>query len=124
LTTSLAVWIALLPLISSIHMALVPHVYSTEHRHFHEVVTTGDVESSNDPSTASLVARSSAASLTSIEECPLCDLALRQGAVFSQCVFPKLSDSLIQNVFPISSGHITRPVLFRAPKHSPPFQVA
>jgi hypothetical protein len=105
-------------------MGLMPHVYSAEHRHFHEVVTTGQADpiEDSDRATASFVARSSAASLTTIEECPLCDLALRQGAVFSQCAFPRLSDNPIHNVFPLNSAHVTRPVLYLAPKHSPPLQ--
>ena len=130
LTLSLALWIALLPFISAIHMAWVPHIYSTEHRHFHEVVISGQADPVEDcvedaaPATASIVARSSASLLTSIEECLLCDLALRHGAVFSQCVFPELFDHQIQFVFPLYSTHAAWPVLYRAPKHSPPFQAA
>ena len=126
LTASLALWIALLPLISAVHMAMVPHVYSREHSHFHEVVTSGKIVPVDgpNPATACIVAHSSASLLTSIEECPLCDLALRQGAVFSQRVFPKLSDSLIQDVSPPCGTHTDWPVLYRAPKHSPPFQAA
>jgi hypothetical protein len=105
-------------------MALVPHVYSVEHRHFHEIVTSGEVVPPEDlnPATASLTAQSTASLFASIEECPLCDLALRQGAVFFQSAFPRLSDGLIQNVSPLYSVNITWPVLYRAPKHSPPFQ--
>ncbi len=126
LAFSLALWIGLLPLISAVHMALVPHVYSTEHRHFHEVVISGQGDPVEDtsPATASIMAQSSASLLTSIEECPLCDLALRQGAIFSQCIFPKLFDRLIQNVSSLRSTHAAWPVLYRAPKHSPPFQTA
>ena len=126
LTFSLALWIGLLPFFSAVHMAMVPHVYSTEHRHFHEVVISGQGDPVEDTSsaTASIMARSSASLLTSIEECPLCDLALRQGAIFSQCIFPKLFDRLIQNVFSLRSIHTAWPVLYRAPKHSPPFQTA
>jgi len=119
-------WIALLPFISAVHMALVPHVYSPEHRHFHEVVTSGQVDPVEDaaPATASITARPSASLLTTIEECPLCDLALRQGAVLSQWTFPKRFDRSTQSAFLFFSIHAVWPVLDRAPKHSPPFQTA
>jgi len=126
LTASLALWIALLPLISAVHMAVVPHVYSAEHRHFHEVVTSGEVDpvEDTDRAAACIVAQSPAASLTSIEECPLVDLALRQGLVGTQSLFLTPNDCVTQASFPIPTASSSWPVLYRAPKHSPPFHTA
>jgi hypothetical protein len=126
LAVSLALWIALLPFISAIHMALVPHVYSTEHRHFHEVVTSGQGDPVEDaaPATASIAAQSPASLLTSIEECSFADLAIRQGVVASGWLPPGLFRNLAQQSSPFSSIHILWPILHRAPKHSPPFQTA
>ena len=124
LVFSLALWIALLPFLSDVHMAQVPHVYCAEHGHFHEVVASGRVEPAEDttPSNPSRVAQSSASMLASIEECPLCDLALRQGAVFSQRFIPALFGHLAHNTFQTYDIHTSWPVLHRAPKHSPPLQ--
>ena len=126
LTVSLALWIALLPLISAVHMALVPHVYSTEHRHFHEVVNSGKVDPVKDTgrATACFVAESPAASLTSIEECPLVDLALRQGLVGTQSLFLTPNNCVTQSSLPLPTTNSSWSVLFRAPKHSPPFHTA
>lgn len=126
LIPSLALWIALLPLISAVHMALVPHVYSAEHRHFHEVVTTGQAGPVEDtaPGTASYTSGSPASQLSSLEECPLCNLALRQGAVFSLGTFPEPVDRPVQSFLRFSSIHLSWPVIFRAPKHSPPLHTA
>ena len=126
LTASLALWIALLPLISAVHMAMVPHVYSTEHRHFHEVVTSGKVDPVEDAdrAIASFVAQSSAASLTSIEECPLVDLALRQGLVTTRSLLLTPNDRVTQPNLPLPTANTSWPVLYRAPKHSPPFHSA
>lgn len=126
LVSALALWLALLPFISAVHMAMMPHVYSSEHRHFHEVVTNGRAEPVEDdvPGTASFTKRSSASLLTTINECSLCNLALRQGAFFSRSTLPELADHPTENSPQFFSIHVTWPVIYRAPKHSPPFQTA
>ena len=126
LSFSLALWIALLPLFSSIHMALVPHVYSTEHHHFHEVVADGNLVPAEETerTTASFAARSSAASSTSIAECPLCDLALRQGLVAALNSLMSPCDCITHRSLPPATVGISWLVLFRAPKHSPPLLAA
>jgi len=126
LVSTLALWLALLPFISAVHMAMVPHVYSAEHRHFHEVATNGRVEPVEDDvsGTASYTERSSASLLTTINECSLCNLALRQGAFFLRSTLPELVDHPAENSPQFFSIHVTRLVIYRAPKHSPPFQTA
>ena len=126
LTFSLALWIGLLPLFSALHLAMVPHVYSTEHRHLHEVVTVGAATpvEDTDRETASIFDQSATSSLTTLEECPFADLAIRQGMVTSRWSLPNLFDSPARDALPFSSTHISWPVLHRAPKHSPPFQTA
>lgn len=126
MAASLALWITLLPFISSVHMALVPHVYSTEHRHFHEVVTPEDANPTEDTdrATASFVAQSPAPFLTSIEECPLCDLALRQSLVTAPSPILAPNDCVAQSNFPAGTITACWPVLYRAPKHSPPLLAA
>ncbi len=122
LTASLALWIALIPLFSAIHMAMVPHVYCAEHRHFHEVVTVGEVAPSEDTdrATASLSNRSMSTSVSTVEECPFVDLAIRQGMVTSRWLPPNLFNNTGWRLFTFSSIHISWPILDRAPKHSPP----
>ena len=126
LVLSLALWITLIPLFSAIHLAMVPHVYWAEHGHLHEVVTDGKSapEENTDRATASIFSRSAASSVATLEECPFVDLTLRQGVVVSLWLPPDFSGSAGWQIFPFSSTHITRPVLDRAPKHSPPFQTA
>lgn len=126
LTFSLALWIGLLPLFSALHLAMVPHVYCPEHRHMHEVVTAGEVAPAEDigRATASVFGHSSTSSLTTLEECPFADLAIRQGVVASRWLLPNLFDSSARQSFLFSSVHILWPILDQAPKHSPPFQTA
>jgi hypothetical protein len=126
LALSLALWIGLLPLFSSLHLAMVPHVYSAEHRHLHEVVTVGEAAPAEDTdrATASIFDQSATYSLTTLEECPFIDLAIRQGMITSRWLPPDLVDSIARQPFPFSSTHVSWPVLYRAPKHSPPFQAA
>ena len=121
---SLALWIGLLPLFSALHLAMVPHVYWSEHGHLHEVVTVGDAAPAEaiDRATASAFRQSSASTFASLEECPFVDLAIRQGVVASQWLPPSFFDSAGWQIFPFSSTHIIWPILDRAPKHSPPFQ--
>jgi hypothetical protein len=126
LTASLALWIALLPLFSAVHLAMVPHVYWSEHGHLHEVVTVGDAAPAedNNRATESIYSQSSAYSFASLEECPFVDLAIRQGLITSGWLPPNLYHNTNWQHFPFSSVHFTRPILDRAPKHSPPFQTA
>jgi hypothetical protein len=126
MTLSLALWIGLLPVFSAIHLAMVPHVYWSEHGHLHEVVTVGDsapVEDAN-RATASIYDQSSAYSFASLEECPFVDLAIRQGVVTSGWLPPNLFDNTGWQIFTFSNFHVLRPILDRAPKHSPPIQTA
>lgn len=123
---ALALWICLLPLFSAIHLAMVPHVYCPEHRHLHEVVSVGKAAPAEDTgrATASIFGHSSTSSLTTLEECPFADLAIRQGVITSRWLLPNLFDSSARQPFPFSNVHILWPILDRAPKHSPPFQTA
>jgi len=123
---SLALWIALIPLFSAIHMTLVPHVYCAEHRHFHEVVTAGQAAPAQDrdPATASIFGRSPASSLTTLEECPFADLAIRQGMIASRWLPPTLFDHPALQPPRVPNAHILWLLLDRAPKHSPPLRIA
>ena len=123
---SLALWIALIPLFSAIHLAMVPHVYWSEHGHLHEVVTVGDAAPAEDANraTASIYSQSPAYSFASLEECPFVDLAIREGLIASGWLPPDIYNSTGRQLFPVFCIHFSRPVLDRAPKHSPPFQTA
>jgi hypothetical protein len=126
MTVSLALWIGLLPLFSAVHLAMVPHVYWSEHGHLHEVVTVGETIPAEDTNraTASIFGQPSAFSFASLEECPFVDLAIRQGVVTSGWLPPNLFNNTGWQIFAFSSVHVLRPILDRAPKHSPPLRTA
>lgn len=126
LIASLALWIGVLPLFSALHLAMVPHVYWPEHGHLHELVTAGAETPAEDTNraTASVFGRSPVSAFASLEECPFVDLAIRQGVPARRWLSPKLFDSTDWQLFPFYSAHGLLPVLYRAPKHSPPLLAA
>ncbi len=126
LAFSLALWIGLLPFFSALHLAMVLHVYCPEHRHLHDVVTAGEVVPTENTGRAatSLFTQSSNSSLTTLEECPFADLALRHGVVSCPSTLPNLLNARTRTIVPPPSLGASWPVLSQAPKHSPPFPAA
>jgi hypothetical protein len=128
IATVLIVLLGTLPVISAIHLARVPHVYSSEHRHFHEVVIQGrPVADSNDKTDiqsrdgAAQFKATSAGLKVYLVDCPLANVTLRNDLLKSAQALPTQSASLFS--LPIQRAVVrvlSEQVLSVAPKHSPP----
>lgn len=118
----LALWLGVLPLLSALHLAMVPHVFCPEHRHLHEVVVP-DRQAARAPyrATDSTYSRESPFGLAQLRECPFLDPGLRLGVAPWQCLLPQNPlDSEHRTGYPYRGPGSSRTVLTRAPKHSPP----
>jgi hypothetical protein len=121
----LAGWIAVLPFLTTLHLAMVPHVFCPEHGHLHEIVREDGrpaprVRTGSQSPATSLIPRTHRWT-TQAAECPFADLALRQGAAVPRpvpAVRPMASGSLLPVFFP--DGVVALEALSLAPKHSPP----
>ncbi len=130
LTVLLAVAFGGLPNLSALHLTQVAHVYSSDHRHFHELVissgpgrgqhplaaATGTAE---EPGTA-LRATTALVSVREVE-CPLANAGLRNDWLASAVAAPVFTQPIWTAAgAPRLPLHCDALCLVRAPKHSPP----
>jgi hypothetical protein len=129
-TAFLAALFGVLPVVSALHMAEVPHIYSPEHRHFHEIVIVEE-GGALDGHAASIEPLPSDATnhLRSLHvrvglyqiDCPLANVTLRNCLLVG-------GEILLSEPAPLASRHDQPPllpshaarVIALAPKHSPP----
>ena len=124
LVVALALWISVLPSLSAIHLALIPHVFSPALQRFEEITVSAEYIRNQDrpavPDPA-IPATEPDYSLTSSFDCPLANLALRDGMILSgpaSSEQPLAGDS--GNICPGTRPLLSDSPLSNAPKHSPP----
>ena len=133
-TALLAISFGAMPLLSSVHLAMVPHVYSVEHRHYHEIVTVFENGRSADwPGRGMQPPAGPAGQLRGwspeifVEqvECPLANQTLRDEMLQAAGVHLP-GDTPAGDRLVVCRKHrgFYPPVLWLAPKHSPPLSLA
>lgn len=130
----LAISLVLLPALSTIHLVMVPHVYSVDHRHFHEIVTVFEnghaadcsAERTGVPVEPTGDLRPWSAELRVLEiECLLANLSLRNESLPSATVtFSGTTPAAGRLVAGGNHLGFSPPALRMAPKHSPPLSRA
>ena len=128
LTVLLAVVFGGLPSLSALHLTQVAHVYSSDHRHFHELVALSGrgqhplaaaTGTAAEPGTG-LRATTALVSVREVE-CPLANAGLRNDWLASAVAAPVFTQPIwTAAAAPRLSLHCDALCLVRAPKHSPP----
>jgi hypothetical protein len=128
LTVLLAVALGGLPSLSALHLTQVAHVYSSEHRHFHELVASSGRGQRPLAATTRAAAepgaglRDATALVSVLEvECPLANAGLRNDCHADAVAAPDFAHPVWTAVAaPRLPLHCDALCLVRAPKHSPP----